>query len=110
LLPIPFPTSPCGHGQPLLLYFLLLSDFLCLCYSLNSPPHALNKLYSIKKKKEREREREKEKEKKRKEKKRKEKKRKEKKKIKGLKVWTKVMSIFHPDKTIIQAGRGGARL
>jgi hypothetical protein len=26
---------------------LLLSAFLCLYYSLNSPPHALNKLYSI---------------------------------------------------------------
>ena len=48
-LPIPFPSllSPHGHGRPLLLYSLLLSAFLCLCYSVNSPPHALNKLYSI---------------------------------------------------------------
>ena len=46
-LPIPFPLSPRGHGQPLLLYSLLLSAFLCLCYPLNSPPRALNKLYSI---------------------------------------------------------------
>ena len=37
----------CGHGQPLLLYSLPLSAFLCLYYPLNSPPHALNKLYSI---------------------------------------------------------------
>jgi hypothetical protein len=29
------------------LYFSILSAFLCLCYPLNSPPHALNKLYSI---------------------------------------------------------------
>ena len=35
------PLSPRGHGQPLLLYSLL-SAFLCLCYSLNSPPYALN--------------------------------------------------------------------
>ena len=39
------PISPCGHGWPLLLSFLL-SAFLCLYYSLNSPPHALDKLYS----------------------------------------------------------------
>lgn len=37
LSPVPFPLSPSGHGQPLLLYSLLLSDFLCLYYSLNSP-------------------------------------------------------------------------
>jgi flagellar biosynthesis/type III secretory pathway protein FliH len=51
-LPIssPPPTlSPRGHGQPPLLYYLLLSAFLCLRYPLNSPPHALNKLYSIQK-------------------------------------------------------------
>ena len=37
-----------SHGQPLLLlYSLLLSAFLCLYYSLNSPPHALNKLYTV---------------------------------------------------------------
>ena len=41
------PLNPCGHGQPLFLYSLLLSAFLCLYYSLNSPPPALNKLYSI---------------------------------------------------------------
>ena len=40
----PFPHSPRGHGQLLL---SLLSAFLCLYYPLNSPPHALNKLYSI---------------------------------------------------------------
>jgi hypothetical protein len=40
-----------AHGWPLLLYsstsLLFLSAFLCLYYPLNSPPHALNKLYSI---------------------------------------------------------------
>ena len=45
--PISFSLSPCVHGQPLLLYSLPLSAFLCLYYPLNSPPHALNKLYSI---------------------------------------------------------------
>lgn len=37
-------------GLPLLLYSLLLSAFLCLYCPLNSPPHALNKFYSILKK------------------------------------------------------------
>jgi hypothetical protein len=45
--PFPSPISPHGHGWPLLLYSLLLSAFFCLCYPFNSPPHALNKLYSI---------------------------------------------------------------
>ena len=58
-LPLPPLLSPSLHSlpaflhvvvQPLLLYSLL-SAFLCFCYSLNSPPHALNKLYSILKKK-----------------------------------------------------------
>jgi hypothetical protein len=35
------------HGWPLLLYSLPLSVFLCPCYPPNSPPHSLNKLYSI---------------------------------------------------------------
>lgn len=48
--PFPFPLSPHSHGLPLLLYSLLLSDFLCRYYSLNYPPHALTKLYSILKK------------------------------------------------------------
>jgi hypothetical protein len=39
-LPIPFPLSPHGHGQPLLLYSLPLSAFLCLST-------LLTKLYSI---------------------------------------------------------------
>jgi hypothetical protein len=47
LSPFPSPLSPCGHSWPLHLYSLLLSAFLCLYYSLNSPPHALNKLCSI---------------------------------------------------------------
>jgi hypothetical protein len=46
-LPIPLPLSPCGHGWPPLLYSLLLSAFLCLCYPLNSPPHSPNNLYSM---------------------------------------------------------------
>jgi hypothetical protein len=50
LVPFPlslFPPSSRAHGQPLLFYSLFLSAFLCLYYPLNSPPHALNKLYSI---------------------------------------------------------------
>ena len=47
LSPFPSSLSPHGHGQPLLLYSLLLSAFLCLYNPLSSPPHALNKLYSI---------------------------------------------------------------
>ena len=43
----PSPLSPHVHGQPLLLYSLPLSAFLCLYYPLNSLPHALNKLYSM---------------------------------------------------------------
>jgi hypothetical protein len=50
-MPFTSPLSPCSHGWPLLLYSLLLSAFFCLYYSLNSPFHALNKLYSILKKK-----------------------------------------------------------
>ena len=50
-LSLPSPLSPCDHGQPLCLYFLLLSAFLWLCYPLNSPPHDLHKLHSILKKK-----------------------------------------------------------
>ena len=46
LLPLSL-LSLCGHGWPCLLYSLLLSAFLCLCYPLNSPPYALNKSYSI---------------------------------------------------------------
>jgi hypothetical protein len=38
---------PRVHGRPLLLYSPLLSAFLCLYYPLNSPPHALNKHYSM---------------------------------------------------------------
>jgi hypothetical protein len=49
LSPFPSPLSPCDHGRPLLLCSLLLSAFLFLYYSLNSPPHALNKLYFIQK-------------------------------------------------------------
>ena len=45
LSPFPVPLSPHGHGQPPLLYSLLLSAFLCLYYSLNSPPHALSRLF-----------------------------------------------------------------
>jgi hypothetical protein len=45
------PLSPSGYGQRLLLYSLLLSAFLWLYYSFNSPPHALNKLYARQKKK-----------------------------------------------------------
>ena len=45
--PLSFPLSPRVHGQPLLLYSLPLSAFLCLYYPLNSPPYAPNKLYSI---------------------------------------------------------------
>jgi hypothetical protein len=56
LLPFPSLLSPGGHGRPLLLYSLPLSAFLCLYYSLNSPPHALNKLYSILKKEKRKKE------------------------------------------------------
>jgi hypothetical protein len=41
-----YPFSPHGHGQPLFLYSLL-SALLCLHYSLNSHPHAINRLYSI---------------------------------------------------------------
>ena len=49
-LPISLPPSPCVRGWPLLSTYSLslslsLSAFLCL-FSLNSPPHALNKLYS----------------------------------------------------------------
>lgn len=44
--PFPYPVSLGGHGWPLLLYSLL-SAFLWLYYSLYSPPHARNKLYSI---------------------------------------------------------------
>jgi hypothetical protein len=48
LLSPPLSLPPlCGHGWPLLLYSLPLSAFPCLYYSLNSPPHALNKLYSM---------------------------------------------------------------
>jgi len=47
----PFPSflCPCAHGGPLLLYSLSLSlsAFPCLYYPLDSPPQALNKLYSI---------------------------------------------------------------
>jgi hypothetical protein len=45
--PIPFPTSHPGYGRPLFLCSLFLYAFLCLCYPLNSPPHALNNLYSM---------------------------------------------------------------
>ena len=45
--PLCFSLFPRGLGRPLRLYSLLFSAFFCLCYSLNSPPHALNKLYSI---------------------------------------------------------------
>jgi hypothetical protein len=45
--PLTHPTPSHGHGWPPCVYSLLLSAFLCLCYSLNSPPHALNKFYSI---------------------------------------------------------------
>ena len=44
---LPFSHFPRSHGQPLLLYPPLLSAFLCLYYSLNSLPQALNNLYSI---------------------------------------------------------------
>jgi hypothetical protein len=44
-IPILFPP-PRTHGCSLLLYSLPLSSFLCLYYPLNSPPHALNKLYT----------------------------------------------------------------
>ena len=47
LSPHSSPISSRGHGQPPLLYSLPLSTFLCLNCSLNSPPHALNKLYSM---------------------------------------------------------------
>ena len=47
LSPLPCPLSLCGHGQPPLIYSLLFSASLCFYYSLNSPPHALNKVYSI---------------------------------------------------------------
>jgi hypothetical protein len=45
-VPFPSPLSPRGHGPPLLLYSLLSASTALL----NSPPHALNKLYSILKK------------------------------------------------------------
>ena len=53
LFPFPFPfyslppILPCVHGQSLFLYSLPLSAFLCFYYPLNSPPHTLNKLYSL---------------------------------------------------------------
>lgn len=48
-LVLPFPISPCAHGQPLLLYSLSLfpSAFLCLYYPFSFPPRALNNLCSI---------------------------------------------------------------
>jgi len=53
-LPIPFSFSLCSwlflySSTPLVLYSSItsLSAFLCLYYPLKSPPHALNKLYSI---------------------------------------------------------------
>jgi hypothetical protein len=52
---LPFPAPPhVAMARPPFLYSLLL----CLCYPLNSPPHTLNKLYSILEREKRERERE----------------------------------------------------
>jgi hypothetical protein len=46
-LPIPFTPLSMWSGLASALHSLLLSVFLCLYYSLNSPPHNLNKFYSI---------------------------------------------------------------
>jgi hypothetical protein len=69
---IPFsPLSPQDHSQLLLLCSLILSEFLCLCYPTNSPPHALNKFYSVQMKKEKKKKRKKKKEKRKRKKKKK---------------------------------------
>jgi hypothetical protein len=44
---LPSLSTCSGHGRPLLFYSFPLSEILCLYYPPNSPPHPLNKLYSI---------------------------------------------------------------